>query len=187
MRSPLLGFTFIEMLIVISITGILITIVVTMYISALDAERLTDASESIVSLFQKARGQTLASKGESRTMRYGLHLRDSVASADPNEVAIVKGDSHSDEIEKYSLPSGIDIVPFSSSSFCPAPEAGSVRTTLFFEPLTGNMVVDNGLGGAYVALGYGCASATATIQVRSRSSGKTKTITIIPTGVIQIQ
>ncbi|MEK7576855.1 MAG: hypothetical protein AAB482_04150 [Patescibacteria group bacterium] len=104
------GFSLIEMVVVVSISTFLIATSINTYSNFSDRQRLNAAVEGTVSLIQKARSQTLASK---ENLLYSIHVEDTNSTANPkNFIAAYNGNNYfapNKKIEKFSMPAGIEI------------------------------------------------------------------------------
>ncbi|MDA1334400.1 MAG: hypothetical protein O2794_00085 [bacterium] len=194
------AYSIVELLIVISIGIIVTVIIVSGYSRFLDGQRLNSAVEGTISLLQKARNQTLSAlkcegsacagvHPESGTF-YGVHFDDNAASS-PNRVIRFRGNDYGDGNKVFDNP-GDDFVNFpkavSLSSFSLTASTCSIGgledEELVFERISGDVLMICKLEGVVVATST---LTSGTITITSDSSGLSKTITILPTGVIQVQ
>jgi type II secretory pathway pseudopilin PulG len=173
-QNPRAGMTIIEIVVVIFILILVVYGVATVYGQFLDRQQLNAAVEGTVSIIQKAREQTLASKDSSF---YGVHF-DKVS----EQVTLFKANRFSDAAKQqdvFQFPSSIEIQSTSTSS--PQQIAGG---DILFLRLTGDLVVGN--GAALPAVGTSTLSG-GSIIIRSKRSGAAKTINLSSTGIMQAQ
>lgn len=155
------GFTPIEITISVLILGLLVVGIVEVYYTALERQRFNEAVEGVMSMFQKARSLTLASKDTSggTGKQYGLHFDDATIIANPNRVVLFEGAVYNGSgIETYQLPNGVAI-----TAVIPQPPE------IYFNRITGAISPSGG----FVMLG-------------SARSGLSRSVIMYPTGTFSI-
>lgn len=180
------GFTLLEIVIVTAIVIILLAIITQGYYNFLDHQRLNGATESIITLIQRARSLTLASKdanaGATTGDRYGVYFRKNMSPADAR---VFKGDnpidtgcSPADCQVPYTFPGSIII---DSYYFPPANFETDPNSSIFFKKITGDIEVKNpSAPPTFTPLApYGY------IILRSTWSGKVSLIKILSSGAVE--
>ncbi len=150
--STQIGFTLIELIIVISLITIIALIVIPPFLEFRRTQVLSGETESVISLVNLARSRTLAAKND---INYGIHF-----SAD--EVTVFPGDNYvdggADNLE-VSLSAGAVISDISLSDGGPVivferltgfPDViGTVTVSLSSDPSQNNVIIINEAGIAY--------------------------------------
>ncbi len=165
------GYSLLEIIIVITIAGVLLAISVMAYSTFLDRQRLNKAAEEVVTIIQKARAMTVSSYGGTAGQQYCVRLNDFDDPA-PNKL-IIKDATFAD-IESYTVSEGVIVASF---VFNPSPVDNN---EICFKRLSGDAFVNvGGTPGSLVS--------PLSVKLKSQSSGKERTVTVSSTGVVQAQ
>ena len=187
------GFTLLEMVIVVSILGILVSIGITTYARALDQQMVNNDVELIVSAIQRARTFTLASRdpgslgvsgipNANEGRRYGIYFD---TAANPDAYVIFYGD----DTQGYDVTREIERVPLifvsvsSVTILCNPPPLGCTgdENSIIFKRLTGDALTKNDATFPFL-------SPYATITIQSnRSTSLTRQIKAYPTGIVEVK
>jgi type II secretory pathway pseudopilin PulG len=190
------GVSILEILIVVGIVAVITAISTTVFSNFLDNQRLNAAVEGTVSIIQRARSYTLASKGNSF---YSIHVEDknSQNPTGKNFIELFKANDYwnispiNKRFEKFSMPNGVEIVNvigFQTSKTAisaptPTPITGYDIT---YRRLTGDVVLvdPTNLTNGTTTPPTSCSPK---IIIKSTKSTKAKKISLFTTGIVQTE
>lgn len=185
------GFTLVEMVIVVGIIALITGLSVTAYVNFLDSQRLNEAVEGTVSIIQKARAFTLASRGDTGGLSYSIHVEDNTSG---NKIILYKGNDVYDisqKVEEFTLSSATAITKYSfnqdvSPTVGCKPDSQPTNKDFHFTRLTGEIQVRVGATGA---LGPLCKSGSNWITIRLKknlTSDPKKVIVLYNSGLVEV-
>ena len=191
------GTSLIEIVIIVVIFLILLAMITTSYVKFLNYQRLVEAVEGTVSIIEKARNLTLASKNG---LAYSIHIDDEggVAPAQ-NRIVLYTGTYGSGEtvVETFAIPGAVKILAFATPNPGFKRQSGgacvndaSSKRELYVERITGNMKVSYSGGTDMLCASTApCTNAVGNCVVFQLKNGSSdqKFVRVLPLGVIQVQ
>ncbi len=188
------GRTLLEMLIVLSILGVLIALVVTVYSRFLDDKNFSAAVECALTLSERARSLTLASKditvSGGGAAQYGIHFDDKTKPT-PNRLLLFMGSNYFSvptpaTLESCQFPAGVvlDSVTIFANTGTSVCQQFPGAAEIYFDKITG------GISALFTTPLFSICSTGSgnitSIVIKSTKLNKSKTIQFEPTGVMHV-
>jgi type II secretory pathway pseudopilin PulG len=182
------GFSIIEMIIVVGIAVMVVYMVSNAFLNFLDQQRLNAAVENTITLIQKAREQTLASKNN---LLYGIHFDTNAGTApNQNQIVFFQGNdytitNHRLETLPINSPTIIDSVNIYPLNVTGLNDAGHGVSNIIFKRLTGETAIATTTASGFATTSLSSFSKSF-IVFKSLRSGQQRSLIISPSGNVQV-